>query len=76
VRLDTSLQAGELNAFGRHWPGDRPVSVVDGKGKALHLVVTQKFGEIRVERPFDAIPAPPKKPTITKNPAEKEVVTP
>jgi phage shock protein PspC (stress-responsive transcriptional regulator) len=59
VKVDASVQAGEITTFGRRWHGDAcagsrcrgtGVSVTDGKGKALHLIINQKFGEIDVIR--------------------------
>jgi phage shock protein PspC (stress-responsive transcriptional regulator) len=53
VKLDASVQSGEVNAFGRTWRSQRSVRTTDGKGKVLHLVVTQRFGEIQVNRAVD-----------------------
>jgi phage shock protein PspC (stress-responsive transcriptional regulator) len=51
VKLDASVQSGEVSAFGRRWHGqDESVTFTDGKGKALHLVVNQKLGEVEVIR--------------------------
>jgi phage shock protein PspC (stress-responsive transcriptional regulator) len=50
VKLDASVESGEVNAFGREWRGQQSVSVTDGKGKPLHLIVNQRFGEIEVIR--------------------------
>jgi phage shock protein PspC (stress-responsive transcriptional regulator) len=54
VTVDASLQSGEINAFGQQWrTQDRTVTLTDGKGEALHLVITQRFGEIEVGRSAD-----------------------
>jgi phage shock protein PspC (stress-responsive transcriptional regulator) len=58
VRLDATLRAGAINAFGHEWemhgnPGGRDgndVATVDGRGRALHLVIDQRFGEMKVIR--------------------------
>lgn len=85
VKVDASVQAGEVTAFGRRWHGDTcagsrcrgtAVSVTEGKGKALHLIVDQKFGEIKVIRASgigsttNSAPLPPKHPTIPTEPQE------
>jgi len=54
VRLDASVESGEVNAFGREWRGQQSVSVTDGTGKPLHLIVNQKYGEIEVLRSTEA----------------------
>ena len=57
VRLDAELHAGAINAFGREWEvhgprarNDGNVTTVDGRGRALHLVIDQRFGEMKVIR--------------------------
>lgn len=51
VKLDAELRGGEINAFGRQWHGrDNEVTTSDGDGKALHLVINQRFGDMEVIR--------------------------
>lgn len=57
VRLDAELSGGVIQAFGREWemhgPRDRndsDVTAVDGQGRALRLVIDQRFGEVKVIR--------------------------
>jgi len=51
VKLDAELKGGEINAFGRTWHGsDNDVTTTDGDGKALHLVINQRFGDMEVIR--------------------------
>lgn len=59
VKLDASVQSGEINVFGRQRRGQgNTVTFTDGKGKALHLIVSQRFGEIEVIRSSDTGPRP------------------
>ena len=51
VRLDAELRGGEISAFGRQWDGrNNEVSVIDGDGRSLHLVINQRFGDMEVIR--------------------------
>ena len=51
VKLDAELRGGEINAFGRQWHGRaNDVTTSDGDGKALHLVINQRFGDMEVIR--------------------------
>ena len=57
VRLDAELRGGVINAFGREWEmhgprsrNDNEITTVDGRGRALHLVIDQRFGEMKVIR--------------------------
>ncbi len=51
VRLDAELKGGEITAFGRQWHGsDNDVRTTDGEGKALHLIINQRFGDMEVIR--------------------------
>lgn len=51
VKLDAELRGGEINAFGRQWHGrDNDVTTTDGDGRALHLVINQRFGDMEVIR--------------------------
>jgi phage shock protein PspC (stress-responsive transcriptional regulator) len=51
VRLDARLRGGEISAFGREWGGrNNNVAVTDGDGRALTLVIDQRFGEVKVIR--------------------------
>jgi phage shock protein PspC (stress-responsive transcriptional regulator) len=51
VKLDAELEGGEISAFGREWHGHgNDVTTVDGEGKALHLVINQRFGDMEVIR--------------------------
>ena len=51
VELDAELRGGEISAFGREWHGrDNDVTTRDGDGKALHLVINQRFGDMEVIR--------------------------
>ena len=51
VKLDAELRGGEINAFGRQWHGRaNDVTTTDGDGKALHLVINQRFGDMEVIR--------------------------
>jgi len=51
VRLDAELKGGEISAFGRTWHGsDNDVTTTDGEGRALHLVINQRFGDMEVIR--------------------------
>jgi predicted membrane protein len=51
VKLHAELKGGEINAFGRQWHGhDNDVTTADGDGRALHLVITQRFGDMEVIR--------------------------
>jgi phage shock protein PspC (stress-responsive transcriptional regulator) len=51
VKLDAELRGGEINAFGRSWGGhEQEVTVTDGDGRALHLVINQRFGDMEVIR--------------------------
>ena len=51
VKLDAELRGGEISAFGREWHGRaNDVTTSDGEGKALHLVINQRFGDMEVIR--------------------------
>jgi phage shock protein PspC (stress-responsive transcriptional regulator) len=51
VMLDATLQGGEITAFGAEWHGsDNDVRYTDGEGKALHLIINQRFGDMEVIR--------------------------
>lgn len=51
VKLDAGLRGGEISAFGRQWHGhDNDVTTADGDGRALHLVINQRFGDMEVIR--------------------------
>jgi phage shock protein PspC (stress-responsive transcriptional regulator) len=51
VELTAHLGAGEIRAFGRTWHGrDNEVSVTDGDGKTLQLVIDQRLGDVEVSR--------------------------
>jgi phage shock protein PspC (stress-responsive transcriptional regulator) len=51
VTLDADLRGGEISAFGRQWHGhDNDVTTADGEGRALHLVINQRFGDMEVIR--------------------------
>jgi phage shock protein PspC (stress-responsive transcriptional regulator) len=51
VKLDAELRGGEISAFGRQWHGhDNDVTTTDGDGRALHLVINQRFGDMEVIR--------------------------
>ncbi|HJR89760.1 MAG TPA: PspC domain-containing protein [Aeromicrobium sp.] len=51
VTLDAKLRGGEITAFGAQWHGsDNDVRYTDGEGKALHLVINQRFGDMEVIR--------------------------
>ncbi|HUS22310.1 MAG TPA: PspC domain-containing protein [Aeromicrobium sp.] len=51
VKLDAELRGGEISAFGRQWHGhDNNVTTADGHGRALHLVINQRFGDMEVIR--------------------------
>jgi hypothetical protein len=51
VKLDAELRGGEISAFGRQWHGhDNDITTVDGDGRALHLVINQRFGDMEVIR--------------------------
>ncbi len=51
VKLDAQLRGGEISAFGRQWRGrDNDVTATDGDGRALHLVINQRFGDMEVIR--------------------------
>jgi phage shock protein PspC (stress-responsive transcriptional regulator) len=51
VKLDAELKGGEISAFGRQWHGhDNDVTTADGDGRALHLVINQRFGDMEVIR--------------------------
>jgi phage shock protein PspC (stress-responsive transcriptional regulator) len=51
VTLDAELEGGEISAFGRQWHGhNNDVTTTDGEGKALHLVINQRFGDMEVIR--------------------------
>jgi phage shock protein PspC (stress-responsive transcriptional regulator) len=51
VKLDAELKGGQINAFGRTWHGsDNDVTTTDGDGKALHLEINQRFGDMEVIR--------------------------
>jgi len=77
VKLDASVQSGEVNAFGREWRGQQSVSVTDGTGKPLHLVVNQRFGEIEVQRAPGSGPATSNSSThVTRNFGQVEVIHP
>ena len=50
-KLDAQLRGGEISAFGRQWRGrDNDVTATDGDGRALHLVINQRFGDMEVIR--------------------------
>jgi len=51
VMLDAKLRGGEITAFGAEWHGsNNDVRYTDGEGKALHLVINQRFGDMEVIR--------------------------
>jgi phage shock protein PspC (stress-responsive transcriptional regulator) len=51
VKLHAELKGGEISAFGREWHGsDNDVRTTDGEGKALHLEINQRFGDMEVIR--------------------------
>jgi phage shock protein PspC (stress-responsive transcriptional regulator) len=51
VKLDADLRGGEISAFGRQWHGhENDVTTADGDGRALHLVINQRFGDMEVIR--------------------------
>ena len=51
VTLHAELKGGEISAFGRTWHGsDNDVRTTDGEGKALHLEINQRFGDMEVIR--------------------------
>jgi phage shock protein PspC (stress-responsive transcriptional regulator) len=51
VKLDAELRGGEISAFGRQWHGhDNDITTADGDGRALHLVINQRFGDMEVIR--------------------------
>jgi phage shock protein PspC (stress-responsive transcriptional regulator) len=51
IELRVTLRGGEINAFGRTWHGrQNDVHVTDGRGKPLHLVINQRFGDVEVNR--------------------------
>jgi phage shock protein PspC (stress-responsive transcriptional regulator) len=57
VRVDAELRGGAINVFGREWEmhgpharSDNEITTVDGRGRALHLVIDQRFGEMKVIR--------------------------
>ncbi|HUP99533.1 MAG TPA: PspC domain-containing protein [Aeromicrobium sp.] len=51
VDLAVTLRGGEIVAFGRTWHGsDNDIRLTDGKGKPLHLVINQRFGDVEVNR--------------------------
>jgi predicted membrane protein len=51
VTLHAELKGGEIRAFGREWHGsDNDVRTTDGEGRALHLEINQRFGDMEVIR--------------------------
>ena len=51
VILDAKLRGGEITAFGAQWHGsNNDVRYTDGEGKALHLIINQRFGDMEVIR--------------------------
>lgn len=88
VKLDASVQSGEISAFGRTWRGqDNTVTVTEGPrmgtgtgtAKPLHLVIHQELGEIEIDRgprPASVPPVPQPSAPAVQNPAQVEEIHP